>query len=218
MRDVTRLKSLIIIATFLLGGLILGRAQTPLGIGMTEIEFNASTIVEFYNNPKDKAYAKRIEFFDDKSINSWSIRDIEKVKVWLKPESMWLDYHHFVFRTTTVDKYWLEVIINNEDGSTYWIKRTKEVIFNTWESYLQGMFAIDRLAEEKQKIRTNPSDGAAELPYQGRDCFQVKSMKGDWIEIATSGHCSQEKITQIKSGWIRWRRGDKLLIYCYPTS
>jgi hypothetical protein len=193
-------------------------AQTPLGIGIVEIEFNAQTVVEFYKSPADKAYAKKIEFFDDKSINSWSIKDLKNVQTWLKPESMSLDYHHFAFRCKSADKDWLEVIVSNEDGKSYWIKRTAQTIFKTWEEHFKGMFAIDRLPEEKQKIRTQPTDNSDELKYEGRDCFQVISLKGDWIEISSTDHCTDEKATQIKSGWIRWRRGEKLLIHCYSTS
>ncbi len=191
--------------------------QAPLGIGMVEIQFDASTVVEFYNTPEEKTFAKRIEFFDDKSINSWSIKDLKSVQSWLKPESMWLDYHHFVFRCTSANKAWLEVIVNNEDGKSYWIKRTTETVFQTSEEYFKAMFSIDRLPDEKQEIRVQPTDASAKIQYEGRHCFIVKSVKGDWIEIATEGHCATEKVTQIKSGWIRWRRGEKLLIKCYPT-
>jgi hypothetical protein len=192
--------------------------SNTLGIGTVEIEFNAETIVKFYNSPGDKAYSTRIEFFDDASVNGWNIKDVKNVQMWLKPQSMWLDYHHFVFRCKSFNKDWLEVVVNNEDGKSYWIRRTEQTIFKTWEEYFKSMFAVDRLPEENQKIRTRPTDAANEVKYEGRGCFQVISLKGDWIEISSIDHCPDEKATQIKNGWIRWRRGEKLLIRCYSTS
>ena len=71
----------------------------------------------------------------------------------------------------------------------------------------------------EQKIRKQPSDKADEIKYEGRDCFQVKSLKGDWIEISTTNYCDEGKNKdKIKSGWIKWRDGDKLLIDYHTTS
>jgi hypothetical protein len=109
--------------------------------------------------------------------------------------------------------------VNNNSGQTYWIKKNKTTIFLTWEEYLKQMFAVDRLADHKQKIRKQPSDTADEIKYEGRDCFQVKSLKGDWIEIFTTDYCDQgQNKKEIKSGWIKWRRGNELLINYYTTS
>lgn len=81
------------------------------------------------------------------------------------------------------------------------------------------MFGVGRLADHKQIIRKQPSDTADEIKYEGRDCFQVKSLKGDWIEIFTTDHCDEgQNRIEIKSGWIKWRRGEELLIDYYTTS
>jgi hypothetical protein len=190
--------------------------QVTLGTGIVKIEFDGQTIVDFYSKPTDKTYLKRIEFFDDKSINGWNIKDLENEKTWLKPELLWLDYSQFNFRCKSTTTDWLELIVNNEDGTTLWIKRTKAAKYLTWEEYLKGMFGIDRRADYKQKIRKQPNDTAKEIEYEGRDCFEVKSLKGDWIEINSTDHCDGS--IKIDSGWIKWKQGDKLLIKYYTTS
>lgn len=193
--------------------------QVTLGTGIVKIEFDDKTIVDFYDKLTDKTQSKRIEFFDDKSINSWNIKNLDKEKTWLKPEVLWLDYSQFNFRCKTHANGWLEVIVNNETGKTLWIKETKKTKFLTWENYLKDMFGVSRLENEKQKIRNSPSDNEQEIKYQGADCFQVKTLKGDWIEIFTGDHCDEYgSKTQIKSGWIKWRRGDKMLIEYHTTS
>ena len=187
--------------------------QVTLGIGIVKIEFDERTVVDFYKKPTDKVYFKRIEFFDDKAINSWNIKNLEKEKTWLKPEVLWLDYSEFNFRCKSINGDWLELIVNNDDGQTYWIKKKMTTKFLTWEQYLKDMFAVSRLDNKNQKIRNSPADNAQEVNYNGTDCFQVKTLKGDWIEIFTGDHCDEYgSKTQIKSGWIKWRDGDKLLI------
>ena len=192
--------------------------QVTLGTGIIKIEFDDKTVVDFYEKPADNSQFKRIEFFNDKAINSWNIKDLENQRTWLKPEVLWLDYSEFNFRCKSRTGDWFEVIVNNENGIALWIKQSNATKFMTWEEYLKDMFAVDRLETYNQKIRKQPTDTADEIKYEARDCFQVKSLKGDWIEIFTTDNCEEGKNkTEIKSGWIRWKQGDKLLIKYYPT-
>jgi hypothetical protein len=191
--------------------------QVTLGTGIVKIEFDSKTVIDFYKRPTDKLHDKRIEFFDDKG--SWNIKNLKTEQAWLKPEVLWLDYSQFNFRCKSTNGEWLELIVNNENGQTYWIKKNKTTMLLTWEAYLKQMFAVDRLANHKQTIRKQPSDTADEIKYEGRDCFQVKSLKGDWIEILTTDYCDEGKNKEkIKGGWIKWRDGDKLLIEYHTTS
>lgn len=199
--------------------LIESYGQVTLGVGIVKVEFNDTTVIDFYHKPTDKVQSKRIEFFNDHTIDSWSIKNLEKERTWLNPEILWLDYHQVAFRCKTRTGDWLEVVVNSLSGQTFWIKQTKETKFLTWENYLQGMFGVSRLENEKQKIRSSASDNGQEIKYEGSDCFQVKSLQGDWIEIFTPGHCdAYGSKTQVRSGWIRWKNGEKLLIRYYTTS
>ncbi|MCK9480137.1 MAG: hypothetical protein M0R38_00040 [Bacteroidia bacterium] len=196
-------------------------AQTDLGLGLVSINFDDKTTLHFYSTPNDKEPKRIIQFFNDQTINSWNIRDRDKQTEWLKPEILWLDYSQFVFRCITVQDNWLKVIVNNENGETLWLKKNDLTTFRNWEDYLKEMFGVARLPDRKQKIRSLPTDNSEEIIYQGRDCFQVKSMRGDWIEIFTADHCDEgytDSKTKIKSGWIRWRQGNNLLIEYFTTS
>jgi|GEM_PF-2812445 len=73
--------------------------QSELGIGIVSINFDDKTVIDFYESSDLNEKVKTIEFFDDKSINSWNIKDLENHQKWLQPESLWLDYHQFSFRT-----------------------------------------------------------------------------------------------------------------------
>ena len=196
-------------------------SQTDLGVGLVSIDFDNQTVLEFYSDTLAEEPEKVIEFFDDRTINSWNIKDLEKQKEWLNPEVLWLDYFAFTFRCLTKTDNWFQLIINNETGKTFWLKKTEKTKFNNWEDYLKDMFEVARLSSFPQKIRTEPTENSQEIEYQGTDCFVVKSMKGDWIEITTPDYCDEnftDSKTPIKSGWIKWRQGNKLIIDYFTTS
>ena len=196
-------------------------AQTDLGLGLVSINFDDKTTLHFYSTPNDKEPKRTIQFFNDQKINSWNIRDLDNQREWLNPEVLWLDYSQFVFRCLTVNANWLKVMVNNTTAETLWLKKSDLTTFNDWEGFLKEMFGVARLLDQQQKIRVSPSDNSDEIIYQGQDCFQVKSMKGDWIEIFTADYCDESYTdgkTKIKSGWIKWRQGNKLLIEYFTTS
>jgi thioredoxin-related protein len=195
--------------------------QADLGLGLVSINFDDKTTLHFYSTPKDKKPLKTIQFFNDLTINSWNIRDLDKHKEWLNPEILWLDYSQFVFRCLTVQNNWFKVIVNNENGETLWLKKNELTTFKNWENYLTEMFGVARLPNHQQKIRVSPIENSDEIIYKGQDCFQVKSMKGDWIEIFTADYCDEsytDSKAKIKSGWIKWRQGNNLLIEYFTTS
>lgn len=195
--------------------------QTELGIGLVSIHFSDSTILHFYSSPTEKQATKTIEFFNDKTINSWNIRELDKQKQWLKPECLRLDYSCFIFRCKSETSDWYELIVNNENAQSFWLKKSELTKYSSWETFLIGMFGVSRLPENNQIIRDLPDEEANEIDYSGQDCFQVKSMKGDWIEVFTADYCEDgytDSKTKIKSGWIKWKHGNTLLIEYYSTS
>lgn len=215
------LKKNFLIILFLVSFSLICKAQTDLEIGVISINFNSKTIIKFYGNPKDNKPARTIEFFNDKSINSWNIKNLEIQRQWLKPEVLWLDYSALNFRCKTKAKGWYEVIVNNQTGKTFWIKNNRLTEFLSWESYLKNMFGIQRISNFKQAIKKSPAKNSSETKYVGKDCFQVKSMKGEWIEIFTPHYCKDgytDSKTKIQSGWIKWKNGNILLIHYFITS
>ncbi len=196
-------------------------AQKEIGLGIISINLDEKTPLSFYSLPNDKIAKRTIEFFDDKTINSWNIKNFNKHKSWLKPELLWLDNSSLFFRYVTIKDNWIKVIVNYETGETFWIKKSKMTIIKNWEKYLIDMFGVSRLPNEPQKIKSLPINNSKDIKYEGQDCFQVKSVKGDWIEIFTANYCDEDNSkskTKIKSGWIKWREKNKLLIEYYTTS
>lgn len=196
-------------------------SQTDLGIGLVPITFDDKTVLEFYSDTLANEPEKVVEFFVDRTTNSWNIKDFKEQKEWLKPEVLWLDYFAFTFRCKTKTDNWYKVIVNNENGECYWLRKSEFTKFTIWDDYLKNMFGVARLSSHPQKIRTAPNENSKEIEYQGTDCFIVKAMNGDWIEISTSDYCNENFNgikTTIKSGWVKWRKGNDLIINYFTTS
>ena len=212
-----KFKKILLLLIFLqeIGGICF--AQTTLGTGLLSVDFDGNTIVSFYNKPTDKLPIKTVEFFNDLRIDSWNIKNLKAQKEWLNPEVLWLDYSPLVFRVKSKTDQGFQIIVNNKTNQTYWVKRNQSMTFLTWETFLKNMFSVARLNISDQKIRKLPIENAEQINYKGKDCFQVKSMKGDWIEIFTADNCDQSK-TKLKTGWLKWRQGNKLLIKYFITS
>jgi len=186
--------------------------QSEIGIGIVSINFDENTKIEFYENIDLKKKLKTVEFFNDESINSWNIKNLENHKNWLQPESMWLDYGLFKFRCKTKKKDRYEVYVSG--SQTMWIKVKNYTDYFSWEDYLKNMFSIERSDKKTQFIYSRPFTKSAKIKSEN-DCFEVKQMQNEWIKVETAGHCESEKRI---SGWIKWRDGNRILINYYPTS
>jgi hypothetical protein len=193
-------------------------SQAPIGIGIVTITLDDKPVIDFYKSPTDDVFAKRITFTNDSISKGRTFRDREEVLRWLRPEVLWLDHYELIFRCKSSTDDWYEVVANNENGHTLWIRKDKTTSFSTWEEFLKSMYAIVRIHYRKQKIRAHPTDKSPEIKYEGGDCFRVRSLSGDWIEIYTpTNGCRPDLQTQVKSGWIKWKVGDRMMVDYYTT-
>jgi hypothetical protein len=187
-------------------------AQPIIGEGLVKIQFDDKPVIDLYRKPTDQTFNRRIEFYRDSISKGIKIKNFEEVSHWLKPEVLWLDDFQFNFRVKTVKQDWFEVVVNNETGHTFWIRNDRSTKFRSWEDYFRDMPTISRDPYNKQKIRNRPDEKADEIKYEGQDCFQVKSLQGNWVEIFTPPTCDALALTKISSGWIKWRSGNRILI------
>ena len=186
--------------------------QSEIGLGIVSINFDDKTKIEFYETSDLNKSLKTIEFFNDESIKSWNIKDLESHKDWLQPESIWLDYGQFKFRCKTKHSDCFEVYVS--ETQTMWIEKKDFTEFEDWETHLKNMFRVELKDIDNQKIFSRPFDKSAIIEWKD-NCFNVKQIQGEWIEIGTAEHCeSGEKIT----GWTKWRNGNQILINYFTTS
>ena len=192
--------------------------QNKLGYGFASIKFDENTVINFYDSQNSTYPDKKVEFFMDDDINSISIKNKKSIEEWLVPKAFWLDYNIFKLRAISVNDEWVEVITNEPNWESMWLKRDENVDYKNWEQYLTGLFNIERKDTISQFLYTSPNSNNI-VKYEGADCFKVLKIEGDWIEITSPEYCDSFTYWQMKieSAWIRWRDKERLLIDCFEV-
>lgn len=178
---------------------------------------------------------RKFEVFNDSLLTErWTMGDMSAEDTSLArvcPKFFKPDYGimHFVCVGKTAQSY--RILINYKEVK--YLPKTTLYVFKTWETYLLQSFGVKRLANPKgdngsvQPLKTAPGEAADTLSVPaGQELFCPVQLQGDWLEVkydcfyneADNPHegtpCDQY-ISQCKTpltGWLRWRKGEHLLI------
>ena len=187
-------------------------------IGTADISFDATTVLYFYDKPDERQTpAQTLRFYNDTNLKMFSFRaEGEKSYFELNPERHKLDYSLFDLAVKSRRNGWLEVIVGEQKNETLWLKEGKAVQFKVWLRDMKESFAVGSKDSKSNPLRAEPNANAKEIHFAGIDCFKVKDMKGDWIQVELQNHCS-EAPEQSVSGWLRWRdKNGCLLVEIFP--
>ena len=184
-----------------------------LGLGIVNVTFDTSTRVQFYTDTTLLEPINEIQFFKSNETAQVNYKFKTADESWFQPEAFWINYDFFFFRCLEITPNYYKVLVNNESGLTYWIQRDSFLTYQSWEDFLSSVLAIGR-SNAEQQIKTSNKKNGKSISFKGEDCFHVKQVKGDWLEITTIGVCTDEELTSgtLESGWIRWRNGTQLLV------
>jgi len=187
-------------------------------LGSAYINFDAKTVLYFYDKPDaSQTPAQTLRFYEDTALKMYTFRaEGEKSYFELNPERHKLDYFLFDLAVKSRRNGWLEVVVGEQKNETLWLKESKAVQFKDWLRDMKESFAVGRKDSKVNPLRAKPDANAKEITFVGRDCFEVKDMKGDWIRVELQNHCSDAP-KQSVSGWLRWRdENGCLLVEIFP--
>ena len=189
--------------------------EAELGHGIVEVDIYKTKEIKLFKNKGDELPEKTIRLVHRDSEIYIEEKDYAK---WLKPESVWLDYSIFIFRYTNIEGNWIEVVVNNETMNKKWIKKSETLNVKSWEKFLvENTTAIEPLIPTDIKAEPD-ADSKTIRKSTKEDCFEAVEVKGDWIRLRTNEtlECNEHP-TPIKSGWIKWREANKLMINFFLT-
>jgi hypothetical protein len=187
-----------------------GQDSNPikLGLGIVAIEdaYDGSKSVTIYSDKH--LTTKTVDFKLSGQLNNVS-------PFYFKP-----DYGlcYFVCLEKTNDYY--KILINeNEEG---FLKNDGDRYFVSWESLLVNKI-VERVDIKTNPLRLKPGDNETiinldfEIKADRLEIVEVIEIKGEsWVKVnySKSGKVGCDKLTtdDIGEGWIKWRRGDKLLV------
>lgn len=134
--------------------------------------------------------------------------EIGTAPAWFSPEHLKMDYEILQLRVVSVSRNWLEVIVNTKTGRTAWVDKNV-VEFLYWPDFFLTVFSVEVMNAAKNPARIKPLDNAAVVLNPGRSSLHPIAIQGEWMKVSTV----QENPDAVpKLGWIRWKKGNQMLI------
>lgn len=191
----------------------ISRAELPAGLGIVRVTPKPGGALHFYRTPgigerpADLSPADTVRF----AAAQPSV-DIAEAPPWLVPEHLKMDYEIFLLRAITLTPVWVEVIGNRTTGETWWVARDA-VGFSAWPEFLLGVASVEAFDPEANPVRARPLDASPVLS-SARAVVRVLAVKDEWVQVDTSRLADRMP----PEGWMRWRRGDRMLVTFDPLS
>lgn len=185
----------------------ISRADLPAGLGIVRVRPKPGGALHFYaapgvgERPADLAPVGTVRF----AAAQPSV-GIAEAPPWLVPERLKMDYELFLLRAVSLTPQWVEVIGNATTGETWWVARD-DVGISTWPEFLLGVSSVEAFDPEANPVRARPLDGSPVLS-SARASVRVLAVTDEWLRVDTSRLADRMP----PEGWMRWRRGDRLLV------
>jgi hypothetical protein len=183
--------------------------EPPMGLGFFKPDFFKSSTLYFYGDPnfekpvQDHSPADSLVF---KDLQESSNYELIYAPPWLFPEHNKLEYGIFYFRLQSVGRDFAGVTLNSLSLIEGYVDRNAgEIIY--WPEFLLKVHSVEFLSNSDQKIRLKPLEIASEVnvPF---DFMSPAEVKEEWMRVQLYDSDYQ----QVGTGWIRWKKDDKLLI------
>ncbi|MGA8855104.1 MAG: hypothetical protein WB492_13095 [Christiangramia sp.] len=182
--------------------------EKTMGMGYFLPNFYEDQTLYFYSNPNfEKSLPQHLPL-DSITFkrNKYNQFEIATAPPWLRPEILKLDYDMLYFKIESVTNEFVEVIVNTQNNLTYFVnKRSGDVVY--WQDFLLGVNSVEFFPDSKERIRERPfsESGIINTEYQFLRPIRIKE---DWAEVILMNGNFQK----VGTGWIQWRRDNKLLI------
>jgi hypothetical protein len=192
------------------------------GTGIISVNIEKLPTINFYKNKNDNHISNTIEVFDDETIKSYNIRNLDSISItWFKPMHVYLDYFIFDFQCSVFDKDWIQVVVNEDTNLKYWIKNSTVFKYTRWDDYISNVFSVRPLDKKNNPMLTEPKIDAKKCIKQPIDCLMPVEAIGDWIKVIVEPPICDETVDfkeeEIFEGYIRWKKGKRLIIDYYLT-
>ena len=183
--------------------------QNQLGCGIAKPRLADNKVVNFYSffhADKDASAMKPVDSIV--IIKKKNHFEISYAPPWFFPGHMKLDYDILLLQVLTISRNWMEVIVNKQTGQTHWIAAA-DADFIEWSTFLLSVYSIEITDPGANPLRVKPLSYAGIIATSPLG-LQLKplAISGDWMMVSTAGFTNRI----VPTGWIRWRKDDKLLL------
>jgi hypothetical protein len=182
--------------------------ENSIGMGFFSPNFYDYPVMYFYGNPnlskttQDNFRTDSIAFTQSDPGNY----SISYAPPWLQPNHMKMDYGILYFEVQTLGMEFIEITVNTSTQRTSYVSRFEGNII-LWPEFLLRVYAIEMIPGSPQTIRVNPLDYAGEVNNE-YEFLQPISIKNEWLQV----ELQDKNLQPITTGWLRWKKEEKLLI------
>ena len=177
----------------------------PIGLGVVTVPQPKSTIAIYYhNNPSQLALP------DDSIVINMTdaLEPLKHIPPDVKPRHLKLDYQLFYLTAIKRAGRFIEVIKDEETGSTMWLP-TDQVKLIPWSSFLLNAHAVASKYPQDYVVREEPANHAPPLAdVTSNDLLRPVKIEGHWIYVEIVNEDYESK----GHGWLRWRTAQELLV------
>lgn len=183
-------------------------ADSTIGLGFFTPNFLHASVFYFYGNPNATKTVSDHSPIDSIVFNRSEQGDIQisYAPPWLQPEHLKLDYDILLFKIESLTKEFAEVIVNRSTAKTAYVSIESGKV-KLWAEFLLDAHSVEFLSEIEQPVFVKPLDYASEVNIK-YEIMQPQLIKDSWMQVELLDNDYKD----LGKGWIRWRKGEKLLI------
>jgi hypothetical protein len=156
---------------------------------------------ENHINFKNNEYLKKIYpyyYFDNLKYNA----PIPNIII----RAYYPDYGVFVIDANKSNNNEYMVFINGQ----WKVLKENNLIFKKWEEFLKDILIK---LPDNINLHYQKNINSKKIKIQRDLSFRVLEVEGDWIKIECNQNC--EECSKKTKGWVKWRKGNKLIVYLY---
>ncbi|MCB9182978.1 MAG: hypothetical protein H6591_03595 [Flavobacteriales bacterium] len=132
---------------------------------------------------------------------------IDAAPPWFVPAHLKLDHDLLLLRAITMSASWVEVVVNEGDGRTAWVERAQGEL-RLWPDFILAVATVEVIDPVANPMRTKPMEQASIRADGTSALLTPLAVQGDWLLVRAHGSSH----TLDTTGWVRWRKGDSLLV------
>ena len=180
-------------------------AQDPIGLGLVTVPHPNSTIVIYYDHSPSQ-----LALPDDSIVINMmdALEPLKHIPQGVKPRHLKLDYQLFYLTAIKKEARFIEVVKNEETGSTMWLP-TDQIKLISWPSFLLNAHTVSSKYPQDYLVREEPANHAPPRPdVTTNDMLRPVKIEGHWIYVEIVNEDYESK----GHGWLRWRTAQELLV------
>lgn len=198
------LLSLMLLLTFFASGAKGQDSTTGNSLGLIVLSkgYGQKDFIHIYN--KDGSLWYKFTFYYDDSDGNFEYANDR-----FRPFAFHPDYFLLALKCVRKDSGRYEVIVNEETGLKKYVKANDHTLkFETWGDHILKIFSVS-FDRKVNPILEVPQGRVKRGAVPDVPIHPVK-VKGEWLKVKWSA--TKGERAKYNSGWIRWKRGERLLV------